>query len=155
LLHALFRVETDCNSRTIALRLHPIPVGHARVAQNDTILPVGGGPSGLSPVFVGAGWTVATQGSPLHRSRATFGADADEFRPERWAECRPRWGYIPFGGGPRTCPAQQVALKEASAVLVRMAGEVEKLESRDDRAYEELVRLTVGNRNGVLIGLER
>jgi cytochrome P450 len=39
----------------------------------------------------------------IHRRKDIFGEDAEEFRPERWAEARPDWGYLPFNAGPRIC----------------------------------------------------
>lgn len=40
----------------------------------------------------------------LHTRRDIWGADAEEFRPERWAEFTPKgWEYLPFNGGPRIC----------------------------------------------------
>ena len=127
---------------------------HSRIAQRDTVLPTGGGPDRRSPVFVAKGMTVVTQDRALHWSREAFGDDAHVFRPERWSEARPRWGYIPFGGGPRTCPAQQWALAEASATLLHLACHFPILESRDDRDYEEHLRLKVANRNGTIIALK-
>ena len=38
----------------------------------------------------------------VHRSKAIFGEDADEFRPERWDNDwqAPKGAFIPFGDGP-------------------------------------------------------
>lgn len=40
----------------------------------------------LDGQFFPGGTTVAVNGWVLHRDRATFGADADVYRPERWLE---------------------------------------------------------------------
>ena len=32
-----------------------------------------------------------------------WGADVEEFRPERWETYRPGWEFIPFGAGARKC----------------------------------------------------
>lgn len=69
-----------------ALRLHPPLPHHARVALKDTILPLGGGPQALSPVFVPANTAVNVDVAALHRRKDLWGEDAAEFRPERWTD---------------------------------------------------------------------
>ncbi|KAA8642627.1 cytochrome P450 [Aspergillus tanneri] len=118
-----------------SLRLHPVVPRNEREAVRDTILPLGGGKDGLSPVFVPK--------------------DAEEFRPERWEDgkLRPRWGYLPFNGGPRICIGQRYALTEVSYVIVRMAQEFRNLESRDTGPWEESLTLTLSSRNGTNVCL--
>jgi len=49
----------------------------------------------------------------------------DHFMPERFApgqsEARPRFAYLPFGGGPRLCIGQPFALAEATLLLAALA----------------------------------
>jgi cytochrome P450 len=56
----------------------------------------------------------------IQRSARYFDAP-DEFRPERWTrsfiEALPRFAYLPFGGGPRTCIGSSFAQLETSLVL--------------------------------------
>ena len=67
-----------------ALRLHsPLP-HNARIAIQDTLLPMGGGEDGGSPVFVPAGTTVILDVAALHRREDIWGSDSREFRPSRW-----------------------------------------------------------------------
>ena len=68
-----------------------------RVANSNTTLPRGGGPEGKDPVFVKEGQQVNYHVYALHRSKETFGPDAEDYRPDRWEnpELRPGWGYIP------------------------------------------------------------
>jgi cytochrome P450 len=47
------------------------------------------------------------------------GFDPDRFLPEREAE-RPRYSYLPFGGGPRQCIGVNFALYEAKLVLATL-----------------------------------
>jgi len=73
------------------------------MANKDTHLPVGGGTDGLSKIFVPKGQVVAYHYHVMHRRKDLFGEDAAEFVPERWEKLRPRWAFLPFGGGPRIC----------------------------------------------------
>jgi cytochrome P450 len=56
----------------------------SRVAVVDTVLPLGGGEDGKSPVFVKAGTRVYNYVYSLHRAKDRWGSNAEEFRPERW-----------------------------------------------------------------------
>ncbi|PLB49781.1 putative cytochrome P450 alkane hydroxylase [Aspergillus steynii IBT 23096] len=136
-----------------SLRLHPVVPANSRVAMTDTVLPVGGGPNGQSPVFVSKGTVVGYSTYSMHRREDFYGPDAEEFRPERWATLRPGWEYLPFNGGPRICVGQQYALTEAGYVTVRLAQRFSVLESRDAGAWEESLTLTLCSRNGTLVGM--
>jgi cytochrome P450 len=126
-----------------------------REALKDTVLPVGGGKDGLSPVFVPKGTIVAYNLYAMHRRMDFYGPDAEKFRPERWEndKLRPRWGYLPFNGGPRICVGQRYALTEAGYVVVRMAQEFRVLLSQDAGPWEELLTLTLSSRNGTKVCL--
>lgn len=125
-----------------------------RTALRNTILPVGGGPDGRSPVFVEKGVVVALNLWGLHHDRDIWGDDVDEFKPQRWIEKRPMWDFVPFLGGPRICPAQQQVLTHAVYVLVRLVREFSGIENRDPtREYVELTKMTTESRNGVKIAL--
>lgn len=126
-----------------------------RVAVRDTVLPVGGGKDGLSPVFVPKDTIVAYNVYAMHRRKDFYGDDAEVYRPERWEDGRlqPRWEYLPFNGGPRICIGQQYALTEVAYVTVRLAQEFEGLESRDLGPWEESLTLTVCSRNGTRVCL--
>jgi cytochrome P450 len=45
--------------------------------------------------------------------------DPERFSPER-SEGRPRFAYFPFGGGPRQCIGNELALMEIRLILIRM-----------------------------------
>jgi cytochrome P450 len=92
-----------------SLRLYPVVPSNNRLAMTNTILPLGGGEDGQSPLFVHKGQMVAWDTYAMHRRKDIYGEDADIFKPERWLDSddekglRPGWGYLPFNGGPRTC----------------------------------------------------
>lgn len=89
----------------------------------------------------------------MHRRKDIYGADANEYKPERWADLRPTWEYLPFNGGPRVCLGQQYALTEASYVTVRLVQEFSKIESRDPEPWIEGLTLTLCSYNGVKVGV--
>ncbi|KAG9793281.1 Cytochrome P450 monooxygenase [Exophiala dermatitidis] len=111
------------------LRLYPSVPLNSREATKDTTLPRGGGPDGLSPVYVRRGQEVNYSVYVMHRRRDIWGPDADEFKPERWQGRKFGWEYIPFNGGPRVCPGQQFALTEAGYVICRILQRFDGLEN--------------------------
>lgn len=144
------RATTD---EEIALRLYPLLLQGTRIALRDTVLPTGGGEDGKSPILVKKGWSVLFNPAALHRRKDIYGDDADEFKPERWETLRQNWYYLPFGGGPRICPAQQHSLTEASYSLFRLVLLFKENRSCDDRPWTEALKLSVRNKNGNRIAL--
>ena len=94
-----------------ALRLYPPVVVNSRTALTTTVLPLGGGVDGKSKILIPKGVPVTYSLYAMHRRRDLFGSNAKEFVPERWDGDMPidrnpmyaKWGYLPFGGAPRTC----------------------------------------------------
>ncbi|KAF2087022.1 putative P450 monooxygenase [Saccharata proteae CBS 121410] len=125
-----------------SLRLHPpVPI-NTRQARVDTVIPVGGGDDGSSPIFVPAGTRVGYNVYAMHRRPDFFGPDAETFVPERWDELRPGWEFLPFNGGPRICLGQQLALTEASYVTVRLLQEFDGVEADGGVPWTEMLTLT-------------
>lgn len=124
-----------------------------RICFRDTVLSAGGGPDGLCPVLITKGQLVNLSTYALHRDKSFWGDDAESFRPERWETVRPKWEYLPFGGGTRICPAQQLALTEVGYVVVRLVQHFKNIENRDPKPWEELLRMTLVSKNGVQVGL--
>ncbi|KAJ5143678.1 Cytochrome P450 E-class CYP52 [Penicillium bovifimosum] len=110
------------------LRLYPVVPFNRRSATRDTTLPRGGGPDGQDPVYVRKGQSVMYTTHVMHRRKDLWGPDADQFRPDRWANRKAGWEYIPFNGGPRICIGQQFALTEAGYVIVRLLQRFDQIE---------------------------
>lgn len=69
------------------------------------------------PAALPPGTKIGTNHYALCRSRAVFGADADEFRPERWLNAvegeqlrRMEDAWSVFGRGPRMCAGKDLAM---------------------------------------------
>ena len=98
----------------------------------------------------------------MHRRQDFYGADAEDFRPERWLDdpvsgkkgLRTGWEYLPFNGGARICLGQQYALTEASYVTVRLCQAFSEIESRDEsQHWTESMTLTCINLTGAKVAL--
>ncbi|KAI1340755.1 cytochrome P450 [Xylariaceae sp. FL0016] len=79
----------------------------------------------LEGEFYPGGTRLALNGWVLHRDRATFGLDADFYRPERWLEdeenARVMERYMfQFGGGAHVCIGRNLALLEINKVCPRL-----------------------------------
>ena len=97
-----------------AMRLYPPAWLFERLASVDTEL--GGYRIPAKTMIAISPWC-------LHRHPRYWenpeGFDPDRFTPERVAE-RPRYTYLPFGGGPRQCIGVNFALYEAKLVLATL-----------------------------------
>jgi cytochrome P450 monooxygenase len=138
---------------TLAHRLYSNGVTQVRKCINDTTLPLGGGPDGKSPIFIRKGDVVQVNKTVMHRDKDTWGEDAEEFKPERWEGLKPMWNFVPFGGGPRRCPAQMLVTTEASYVIARMVRSYKYIEARDPNPYIPIMRVGPSSKTGVKIAL--
>jgi cytochrome P450 len=93
----------------------------------------------------------------LHRHRLLWDRpevfDPERFVPERASE-RPRFAYIPFGGGPRICIGMGFAMTEATIILA-MLGQRYRLRLAPGAAVEPVGLITLRPRNGLPMQLER
>jgi cytochrome P450 len=98
-----------------SLRLYPPAWGFSRRAVGDD--EIGG-------YHVRKGWLVFVIPFVVHR-RANLWPDPERFDPERFIPereaARPRFAYIPFGGGPRGCIGSQFAMVEAQLIVAAVA----------------------------------
>ncbi|KAI1184949.1 cytochrome P450 [Nemania serpens] len=72
----------------------------------------------LHSYYFPAGTVLSVPTYSIHHSKEIWGADADEFRPERWEEATPRQrnAFIPFSHGPRSCVGRNVAEMEMKMI---------------------------------------
>ncbi|KAI1381233.1 cytochrome P450 [Hypoxylon crocopeplum] len=101
-----------------ALRLYPA-VGY----QLPRLAPLGG--ATVEDIYIPAGTVLGTNGWALHRNAEIYGADCEEFRPERWSDksIDPNKTKLmeeclgSFGFGSRTCLGKNLALMEISRLI--------------------------------------
>ena len=123
------------------------------MALRDTWIPVGGGPDGQSPLFLEKNNVVTYSTYVMHRRKDLFGADADDFKPERWEKLRPGWEYLPFNGGPRICPGQRFAITEAGYTTARLVKHFASMVNHDPTDWREQLTLSLTLNNGVMVSV--
>jgi cytochrome P450 len=93
----------------------------------------------------------------VHRHRMLWD-DPDRFDPDRFSKARsmtrPRFAYMPFGGGPRICIGAQLALTEVS-LLVATVAQRYRLKLVPQQNIVLLHRVTLRPRAGIRMQLER
>ena len=97
-----------------ALRLSPPGSATIREASRDLL---------LHGHLIPKGTAIHNAVFTAQRDPAVWGADADEFVPERWTDPArgPPPDLLAFGGGALMCAGQRFALEEAKMTLVRLA----------------------------------
>ncbi|MCB9703764.1 MAG: cytochrome P450 [Myxococcales bacterium] len=98
------------------LRLYTAVVGVDRQALR---------PVKLGPYEIPAGANVALLSYVVHRDPRWY-PEPEVFRPERWLapageRAPPRFAYLPFGGGNRTCVGNHFATLEGTLILATLA----------------------------------
>jgi cytochrome P450 len=81
------------------------------------------------------------------------GFDPERFRPER-VEGRPRYAYLPFGGGPRVCIGNGFAMMEAQVLLAAIVQHA-RLELVPDHPVELSPLITLRPKHGLRMTLHR
>lgn len=84
------------------------------------LVPAGPGITILDHHFP-AGTVLSVPAYTIHHSKEVWGADADEFVPDRWEEGRlterMKNAFIPFSYGPRSCVGRNVAEMELALIV--------------------------------------
>ncbi|MCB0115427.1 MAG: cytochrome P450 [Caldilineaceae bacterium] len=113
----LVDLDQLCYTKAIieeAMRLYPPAWSFAR----DTSVPLT-----LGDFQIPQGTEVRVMTYNVHRDERWW-PNADAFQPERFLTediNRPKYAYIPFGGGPRICIGNQFAMMEAQLALATIA----------------------------------
>lgn len=96
------------------LRLYPSVPKNIKVAVNDDVLPDG--------TVIPAGCNIAHTPFVMGRSKAIWGEDAAEFKPERWiGRAFPDlYSYPVFHAGPRECLGRRMAYLEIKVCLAAL-----------------------------------
>lgn len=118
-----------------------LPYLQAVIREGLRILPPAGGaffkevPAGgdvIDGKFVPGGTQIASSPLAIHRSKKTFGDDAEVFRPDRWLEAEgERLARMTstvdmvFHYGKWQCPGKSVALMEFNKIFVEVSGQRE------------------------------
>jgi cytochrome P450 len=99
-----------------SLRLWPPNALISRTARREDVLPTG--------TRIRPGAKILLSPYVIHRDPSYY-PDPERFDPERFSEeetrGRPRYAYFPFGGGPRICIGQALAMLKLTLALARMA----------------------------------
>ncbi|TVY93744.1 Cytochrome P450 monooxygenase [Lachnellula willkommii] len=137
-------------------RLTPVVGQSARIALKDTTIPRGGGKSGDAPIYVQKGTSVQFNYFALHRRTEVYGEDPDTFRPSRWDNLKVgTWDFLPFSGGPRVCPANQMAFMQVCYTIARIAQNFSTLDNRDPVfEFIEQYRISTESKNGCKVALK-
>lgn len=129
-----------------AMRLHPPVWGFERQALAEDV--IGGQP-------VHPGTFVMIVPYSIHRDPRYWpnpeGFDPDRFLPEA-KEARPRFAYLPFGGGPRVCIGNAFAMMEAKIAVALVVRRM-RLELIPGHPIVEEPSITLRPKHGVLAAL--
>lgn len=130
------------------IRLYPPVALTMREANRDTT---------LDGHFVPKGTTLVVVPWALQRNPEVWGADADEFRPERWEDDLLAGGkginILTFLAGPRNCIGMGFARMEFKALLVALVGRLE-FEAPLGRTFEIQGGLTSKPRGGMKVDVK-
>jgi cytochrome P450 len=132
-----------------AMRMYPPAPGiSVRQAVND---------DELCGVKVAAGTQVLVAPWVLHRHQL-YWERPEVFDPERFSaersEGRPRYAYLPFGGGPRICIGATLAMTEA-VVILALLGQQFRLDLVPGQKIKLLARITLRPQHGIKMTLDR
>lgn len=129
------------------LRLYPPAWVIGREALNDVM---------LGDYMIPRGSQVLVSPYAQHRDPRWW-SSPEQFLPERWMEeaaDRPRFAYMPFGGGPRTCIGNHFALMEIALVLATLLQQLD-IELVDPENLEFSASVTMRPKSDVRIRMKK
>ena len=129
-----------------ALRLYPAAWNLSRQAINDDV---------VCGYQIPAGAQLSLSTFAVHRDPRWWSEperfDPERFTPER-AAGRPPYAYLPFGGGPRLCIGNMIALTEAPLILAAIAQRY-RLRLKPDHPVEPHPLVTLRTSHGLPVRL--
>lgn len=99
------------------LRVQCPGINVAREAVHDVV---------IQGVVIPKGTTVLMQPAIIQKNPTIWGADCDEFRPDRWDEIEPGseaahpWAFAAFSHGPRICIGRAFSMLEFKILLIEV-----------------------------------
>ncbi|KAK0641982.1 cytochrome P450 [Cercophora newfieldiana] len=97
------------------LRLQCPAINIAREAAEDVV---------IQGTLLPKGTTVVMQPAIIHRNPTIWGADCDEFKPDRWdkleGEAADAWAFMAFSQGPRVCIGKAMFMLEFKIILMEL-----------------------------------
>lgn len=127
------------------LRMYPVPWLERRAAKADT----------LGGYHIRAGSLIYISPYLTHRHPELW-PDPERYDPERFSpeqpDQRPRFAYFPFGGGPRQCIGNRLALMEAQLTLATIAQRYQ-LRMVPGHPVELKMQITTSPRHGLKMTL--
>ncbi|XP_049865740.1 cytochrome P450 4C1-like isoform X2 [Pectinophora gossypiella] len=134
-----------------SLRLYPPAPAVLRKVVKSLTLPTG--------VTVPAGCNVLINIWGIHHNYEYWGADAEQYRPERFLEgsFKHPSQYMPFSYGPRNCPGYQYALMSIKTTLATLLRRYRVLPPTDGDQFPPLrtsLEITLADAENFLIRLE-
>jgi cytochrome P450 len=107
--------------------------------------------------FVPAGTSVTISQWVMHRDQRFF-EEPEQFQPERWEagleKSLPPFVYFPFGGGPRQCIGQSLAMTELVLILAMLVREFD-LKLQADPPVTPWPSVTIYPRYGMRMKVQR
>jgi len=115
------------------------------------------GPDRLGDTAVPAGAVVTIAPWVTHRNPKLW-PDPERFDPDRFqpeaVKARPRFAYLPFGGGPRICIGASFAMTEGVLVLATLARRF-RPRLAEDRVVQPVGQITLRPEGGLTMRVER
>ncbi|KAI0093019.1 cytochrome P450 [Irpex rosettiformis] len=134
------------------LRLGPTIAVRQVEANEDTTI-------GNGKYFIKKGQRVVIHLAGVHRDKAVWGEDADEFKPERMLdgkfEALPLGAWQPFGFGSRVCIGRPFAMQEATMALAMILQKFTFELADPDYELEIMQTLTVKPKNFFIHAIPR
>jgi len=117
------------------LRVYCPGINAAREAIHDVV---------VQGVMIPKGTTLMIQPAIIQKNPTIWGADCDEFRPDRWdslvpgSEAADPWAFAAFSHGPRVCIGRAFAMLEYKILLIELVSRFRfnRVDGDDRMAHE-------------------